>query len=126
HTYSKAGDYAVTLTVTDDIGLTATAKLLVSVSATGTCTGLPPVASPKSFTVTPYAGVSNCLSGFGDDEGNGALTELVGIGPSGTDAFFFTYSGGLLTQRATTSGANDEVSLSMQPLPTGFAEYRGG
>jgi PKD repeat protein len=83
HTYTKAGTYAVKLTVTDNAGLSASVEHDVTVA------DVPPVASFTVITSFPTAGGSVAFDGMASSDVDGTITNWswsFGDGGSGTGA----------------------------------------
>lgn len=94
HTYTAAGTYSATLTVTDNSGLTATQQVTIVVTAPtppGTPPGTPPVTPPGTPPVTPPAPpppgsgtdgaalyATSCLSCHGPDGVGGPDGDVAG------------------------------------------------
>jgi PKD repeat protein len=79
HTYDSAGNYTVTLTVTDNAGATGTATSQISVA------GQPPVVSFTPSTTTPSSGQTVTISITASDQYGSIVTTQVNWGDGTTD-----------------------------------------
>ncbi len=100
HAYTTAGSYVVTLTITDNLGLTDTHRDIVYITNTGTATLVPRSgnwqyldngsnqdATNWKTTLSPAWATGNAELGYGD----GDEITTVGYGPDATNKYITTY-----------------------------------
>ncbi|MEU1971942.1 PKD domain-containing protein [Microbacterium sp. NPDC019599] len=124
HTYATPGDYTVSLTVTDDEGLTGTNSVLVTAAA-----NKPPTAS---FTATP-TNLTVALNAGGSSDPDGSIASYAwtfGDGTTGTGATTSktyaaggTYTVGLTVtdNEGATNTTSQSVMVTAPPVGTPFA-----
>ena len=127
HTYANPGSYSAWLTVKDNSGLSATANVIVTVSAPPV-TNVPPTASISANPVSGVAPLSTAFSGANSRDTDGSIVSYTwsfgdgtsgsGISVSHTYAAAGTYTARLTVVDNSGASASSTVAITVTAPPT--------
>ncbi len=131
-TFSKAGTYTFTVTITDTQGFTANSAVTVTVNQVSTSVGI----SPYSSVVNPGNSLqltAGALDQFGDAMSSGLVftfTQLSGVGTTSSSGLYTApgNQGGLALIEATSGGitARAMISVPMDNTDASGVVFTGG